>query len=420
MSNQQTDNAGNIIDELRSELVPMLSENGVTFDRLRSTFLIAVQQYPDILKCTPESLRREISKCAADGLMPDGKEAVLLPYLEKDRVTQQKHYVANYQPMVYGIIKRMRELGDVFQIVCSIVYDKDEFILDAADPDTLSHKADPFAKERGEIVGAYVVFRDHQKRVLHLETMDRAQLDQVRATSKAPDSPAWSKWETEMFRKAVLRRGSKYISINNDKIRRLIERQDELFDFQQQNRSRSIERSNPFAIAALSDNSQQAMDPIGADRGELIDVGSAAAASGGSTSRQAEAVKPAVNTDKKAELADKPDDLPELLIPPKDTALLTEAASKILGVAMDEGRDARDRRANLKQVAANWTDATPDYAREFLKALIGAVDWTIKRDSAGLSWSGELGIFIHSVKSTLDIEKLVLAKYPAPSKPEAE
>ncbi|NKW10010.1 hypothetical protein HGG76_11920 [Ochrobactrum tritici] len=169
MSNLITVEAGNVLDSMASDIAPLLRENGQSFDRLRSVFLIAVLQEPKILECTPDSLRREISKCAADGLVPDSKEAVLLPYWDnKERVM-----LANYQPMVQGIIKRVKELGGVFSIVCKLVHENDEFVLNEADPDSLVHKSDPFAKpeQRGQVTGGYAVFRDDQKRVMHLETM---------------------------------------------------------------------------------------------------------------------------------------------------------------------------------------------------------------------------------------------------------
>ncbi|QYM73243.1 recombinase RecT [Pseudochrobactrum sp. Wa41.01b-1] len=236
---------GRILDNIRAVVEPLVIDNGQTFDRLKSVFLIAVQQNPDILKCSEESLRREISKCAADGLVPDSKEAVILPYKNSSGV-----FLANYQPMVMGIIKRMKELGGVFSIACSVVHKNDEFIYDEADPDALSHKPDRFAsiEERGAIIGGYAVFRDNLRRVMHTEVMTMADFEAVRKASKAPNSPAWTTWPTEMYRKSVLRRGAKYISINNDKIRALIERQDEMFDYSQQ---RVAERVNPFTGQVL-------------------------------------------------------------------------------------------------------------------------------------------------------------------------
>ncbi|WP_165909429.1 RecT family recombinase [Shinella sp. JR1-6] len=420
MSNQPTADAAAMLDEFRDDLTSLLADSGLSFDRLRSTFMIAVQQEPDILKCTPESIRREISKCAADGLVPDSKEAVLLAYFETDRKTNEKRYVANYQPMVYGIIKRMRELGGVFQIVCRLVRENDDFVLDEANPDSLSHKSKPFASKetRGPVVGGYVIFRDEHLRVMHLETMSAEDFDQVREASKAPNSPAWTKWEDEMKKKAVLRRGSKYISIDNDKIRRLLERQDSMFDFQ--NNPRQVERFNPFAAGTIEGTGMAALPSSGQQPMEKI-VGKPEADFAQTTSDKREHPKLHARPDasprkddQKKPLADKPDTLPDVMIPPKDIDLLTEAASKILGVATDEGRGPEDRRANLKQVAVNWQEAIPDHARDFVRALIAAVDWTIQRDSLSLPWATELSLTIHEAKEALGVDKLDLAKYPAP------
>ncbi|MCM0751583.1 hypothetical protein DEA98_10275 [Brucella pseudogrignonensis] len=92
---------------------------------------------------------------------------------------------------------------------------------------------------------------------MHLETMSIEDFVKVRNASKAPDSPAWKNWTNEMYRKAVLRRGSKYVPINNDKIRALLERQDEMFD--QFNTARQTERVNPFTGEVIEHDQTKAV-----------------------------------------------------------------------------------------------------------------------------------------------------------------
>lgn len=383
-----------LLDGIKSDIEPLLMENGKSFDRLKSVFLIAVQQEPKILQCTPESLIREISKCAADGLVPDGKEAVLLPYYDN----KERAHLANYQPMVHGIIKRLRELGEVFSITCKLVHENDEFILNEADPDSLEHKSDPFSTERGEVVGGYAVFRDDQKRVMHLETMSLEDFDKVRKASKAPDSPAWRNWRNEMYRKAVLRRGSKYISVNNDKIRTLLERQDDMFDFQNQ---RITERVNPFV-----------------DSGQQVIEGSAAT----STVADRKLVEDSVATSDKPEPKGQPQakaeqtvaipDCPDINIHLDDLQTLTEAVEAILSTALVQGGTPLERRKGLKSVAARWSESVPEYARTLVKACIDVSDWALKQDAAGKPWTADHAMFAHKVKSAMGVEKLNIGKYP--------
>lgn len=428
MSNQITVSAATVLDGMLPDIAPLLRENGQSFDRLKSVFMIAVQQEPKILECTPESLRREISKCAHDGLVPDSKEAVLLPYWDnKDKV-----YIANYQPMVQGIIKRVKELGGVFQIVCNLVYEKDEFIVNEADPDSLVHKADPFSKDRGEVVGGYAIFRDDQKRVMHLEKMSREDFEKVRQASKAPDSPAWKKWTNEMYRKAVLRRGSKYVPINNDKIRALLERQDDMFDFRE---PRTVERANPFTGEIIEGNAAPSLEhqqqmPMTQQREENREERRQEprqqrneGRDGGRDRRQAERSSQAGSGGKKEDqkteenqTADKPATLlevPDIMIDKKDQAIAREAAEKLLAIALNMEIDAPARRGVLKDAAPNWKKETPEYLHPLLKACIDATDWAIKKDIAGEPWAGDHAVFVHKVKTLLEVEKLNIGKYPS-------
>lgn len=417
MSNLITvEQAGGLLDQYRADLEPLIQESGKSFDRLKAVFLIAAQQEPKILQCTPESLRREISKCAADGLVPDSKEAVLLPYWDKEK----KVYLANYQPMVHGVIKRMKELGGVFNIVCNLVYANDEFVLDEADPDSLSHKADRFSKDRGEVVGGYAIFRDEHKRVMHLETMSADDFEKVRKASKAPDSPAWRNWRDEMYRKAVLRRGAKYISVNNDKIRALIERQDDMFEFPQQ---RTTERINPFGGTAETidheapkqlESKPQESVPVDTQRQQEADREPAG------TSAKEEASKPASGAPAgeaespkgKAEKTSAPPSVPDIEIEHEHHALITEGCEKILAIALDTTIDGPDRRATLKFAAANWSGQVPDYTRPLIKACIDMTDWAIKQAIDEKPWTGDHAMFVHGVKSLLGVEKLKIGSYP--------
>lgn len=398
MNSLITVDAAREIDALRADIEPLLVGNGQSYDRLRGTFLIAVQQEPKILECTPESLRREISKCAADGVAPDSKEAVLLPYWDN----KEKVYIAQYQPMVYGIIKRMKELGDVFSIVCNLVYANDEFVLDEANPDSLSHKSDRFAADRGAIVGGYVIFRDDKKRMMHLETMTAEDFENVQKASKAPNSPAWRNWKPEMCRKALLRRGSKYISINNDKIRALLERQDEMFDF---NQPRQPERVDPFS-------------------GNTIELGTQAPALGDQQrtpprderpTQQSTDTAPPGQTQSETKPDDKPVGppiVPDIEIMKGDHPIVIEAVEKLLAIALDASIDAPARRGVLKTSALDWKGATPEYVHGLVKACIEMSDWAIKRDGEKLAWQAEHAMFVHKVKQLLDVEKLNIGKYP--------
>lgn len=426
MSNLITaEEAGSLIDSMRADIAPLMSESGKSFDRLKSVFLIAIQQEPKILQCTPESLRREISKCAADGLVPDAKEAVLLPYYD----TKERQFLANYQPMVLGIIKRMKELGNVFSIVCKLVYANDEFVLDEADPDSISHKSDPFAKDRGDVVGGYVIFRDDKKRLMHLETMSLEDFEKVRAASKAPDSPAWKNWTEEMYKKAVLRRGAKYISINNDKIRALLERQDEMFDFRE-SRRRETNRFDPFTGEVIegqvADDSKQLTHQHTEQAGVVTSGGEKekvpadapkdderAPASSQGRKASASDKKPATKQEgKKVEKPAGPPTVPEVMVDRDEHELIVECVEKILEVGLRMDLNPVQRQDTLISAADHWSGKVPGHLKPLVKACIDMTNWTIKRSIAEEAWTGDHAMFVHKVRDLLDVEKLNIGKYP--------
>lgn len=229
--------AENIIAPVRGDMLEASQGDERLIARISATFSIAIRENPDLLKCTPQSLQTAIIKAAADGLMPDGKEAAIIPYKGQ----------ANYQPMMTGIMRRLRELGSVHNIICQAVRDKDHFVFDEARQEISAHTYDLRLADRGEVIGAYCIFRDRSGAVMHQEIANRAEIEQARRASKAPDSPAWRNWPGEMARKFVFRRAAKYITIDNSLARAMIERIDEMFP--QYRNAGEPERRDPFSGA---------------------------------------------------------------------------------------------------------------------------------------------------------------------------
>jgi hypothetical protein len=233
---------------------------------------------------------------------------------------------------------------------------------------------------------------------MHLEIMSVDDFEKVRKASKAPNSPAWRDWRDEMYKKAVLRRGAKYISINNDKIRQLIERQDALFDF---NERQPAERIDPFSGQTIDATAQDVAQP----------QESRHRATSGETAQVQQQSKPA--EEPKKELPDNPPAFPtDIDLLPGDVQVLTECAEKVLGIALDQSLDPSGRRAVLKQVPANWKPTLEEYLHPLLKAMIEVTDWAIRRDDKQLGWAAEHAMFVHKLKELLGVEKLNVGKYP--------
>lgn len=67
----------------------------------------------------------------------------------------------------------------------------------------------------GVIVGAFCVCKFANGSIL-LETMSLADLEKVRKSSKSPNSPAWNNFKEEMYKKTVMNRLTKRISLDFD------------------------------------------------------------------------------------------------------------------------------------------------------------------------------------------------------------
>lgn len=189
-------------------------------EKFRNTAIAAVKQNLDLLNCTRRSLIQAITRAAMDGLMPDGREGVITPYKGN----------AQWNPMAYGLRKRMRELDHVIADV-QVVHEKDLFVWHQGDEPRIEHEPAKLGTQRGDMIGAYAIFKREDGTILHREVMDKAQIEMTRSQSKAQDSLMWTKFASEGYRKAVLRRGVKTVPVS-DSMQEIIKRDDDdNFDF---------------------------------------------------------------------------------------------------------------------------------------------------------------------------------------------
>jgi len=125
-----------------------------------------------------------------------------------------------------GLIKIATDTGSVEWARADVVYEADTFLYrgPAAAPE---HMADPFKRDRGEIVGVYCIARTKQGDVL-TEVMDREELEKIRGKSQAyvkQKKGPWVEWFEQMCKKAVIKRASKTwpYTDQNDRIGSAIE-----------------------------------------------------------------------------------------------------------------------------------------------------------------------------------------------------
>jgi recombination protein RecT len=147
-------------------------------------------------------------RCAQDGLIPDGRQAVLVIYKDRNR-----GLIVQYQQMVAGVRILVQQSGEISRFEQVVVHANDKFEYRLGDAPQISHI--PAMERRGEPLLVYSIaqFRDG---TLSREVMTVEEVEKVRQVSRAAEGNAWRDWWTEMARKTVAKRHAKSLPMSND------------------------------------------------------------------------------------------------------------------------------------------------------------------------------------------------------------
>jgi len=190
-------------DDFKAALPPQ-----IPVEKFIRTTLTAIQMQPELLDTDRRSLLGSCMKAAQDGLIPDGREAALVIFRTKEGPKTQ------YMPMVGGILKKMRNSGELATISANVVYQNDQFDYALGDYEQITHK--PFlGSDRGKPIAVYAIARTKDGAV-YREVMSVADVEKVRQSSRAKDSGPWTQWWDEMARKTVIRRIAKRLPSSAD------------------------------------------------------------------------------------------------------------------------------------------------------------------------------------------------------------
>lgn len=225
-----------LVEKNESRWIELLPRN-ITKERFRAAAHAAVRQNPDLLKCTQRSLFNALTKAAQDGLLPDGREGIITSYNTKHKVIENGREIdrylptAQWNPMTYGLRKRARELDDII-IDAQVVNKNDIFRRQQGDDPKIIHEPTELDSDPGPLIGCYAIFKREDGTILHREVMRAKEVTTARDQSRASDSLMWTKFETEGWKKTVIRRGIKTVPVSEG-LERAITRDDENFDFSQ-------------------------------------------------------------------------------------------------------------------------------------------------------------------------------------------
>ena len=256
--------------------------SNVTPDAFRNAAVIAVQDNPKILSCDQSSVFKSIRTLAAAGLVPDGREAALVPFRTKEGEKCQA------MPMVFGLIKMVRRSGTVKDVRAHIVYQKEfdegRFNYVIGDDEHLEHTPILFG-DRGEAIGVYAIATLNDGSKVR-EFMAAGDVDKVRRAGasqkiykkgerpKTSDEPLgiWKDWSEEMWKKTVIRRLCKRLDMSSEDMRRLMVDEDNIKPM----RDVTPEPEKPQGLAARAAAAREAARqqdeaPEEHDEGDTID-----------------------------------------------------------------------------------------------------------------------------------------------------
>jgi len=177
----------------------------VTVEKFSRVAMTAIQNNPQLQNADRASLFGAVVKLAQDGLLPDGREAALVMFGNK----------AQAMPMIAGVLKKIRQSGEVSKVSAQVVHENDHFVVNYGFDEDVQHSPPPLDRPRGNAIGAYAtaILKDGSRM---LEVMSLEEIEKVRNVSRAAKNGPWVQWWGEMARKTVMRRLSKRLPMSTD------------------------------------------------------------------------------------------------------------------------------------------------------------------------------------------------------------
>lgn len=250
----------NAITEVRTQLTRMAPElakvlpDHVSPERFERITLTALQRAPDLLGCDRKSLFESVMQCAQDGLIPDGREAALTKFGNK----------VAYMPMVAGILKKVRQSGELSTITAHIIYKGDEFRYWIDDEgEHLTHTPD-LISEQTEALGVYALARTKDGGV-YIEVLRMSEVKKIRSVSRGANNGPWAQWFEQMAKKSAIRRLAKRLPMSTD-VENVIQRDDQFYPYQEKQVAQATS-----AVSALTAADPEP-DAIDTDTGEIIEA----------------------------------------------------------------------------------------------------------------------------------------------------
>ena len=191
---------GTVEKRVRDSL-PLLERMGITPEAYERVVLNALIRNPQLQNCDRNSLDIAVADCIQAGLLPDGKQAAIIPL--KD--TKNNRIAANFWPMMEGRTMLARRATPGLALVTSAVYADDEFEVIGGRARDLVHVPKMNADKRDEnVVAVYAMAMVPGATEWEWEVFDRGDIDRYRRLSRSDN--VWKTNFAEMAKRGPLGR----------------------------------------------------------------------------------------------------------------------------------------------------------------------------------------------------------------------
>ena len=206
-----------LIEKKSNDILQILGNDKAKVQKFQSN-LIRLFTTTDLQKCSPMSVLGATMQSAylSLDLDPNLGEA----YVLARKNTKSNTIEASFQTGYKGLLKLVRNSGQLVDICVNIVYEKEPFELHyTLDGITFDHKPLPPSERGDKRMGAYLIAK--LKEGYHFEWMWAEEILEIKKLSQSGSSP-YSPWNSNsvstegMWKKTVVRRAVKFLPTSTD------------------------------------------------------------------------------------------------------------------------------------------------------------------------------------------------------------
>jgi recombination protein RecT len=212
-------------DKVKKDLAMALPKHIATDFMLRVLFT-SLNKTPKLLECSPESILQCIMDCAQMGLVPDNRNAYLIPF--EDR--KNKRVTCTLIPGYQGLVELAYNHPKVKSIRWNVVHEKDHFhYVDGMDVKLEFRPTDE--EEPGALTHAFAI-AEMEGGAKAWVVLNRRDVMKAKSSSRGASSSysPWSTHEDAMWAKTAVRALCKRIPRSSE-LAKVLDRDDEETDF---------------------------------------------------------------------------------------------------------------------------------------------------------------------------------------------